>query len=170
MFKPFKADAHLVPLFLKCVESIKLFDWRPESESPVEVFSVFINEETRQSVRDARSRINVRVENADVLAEEAFEAVVTCGDEFQVLSNQKWIIAHCISMEDSDLLKLSKELHHVPWIGLALPIYSGPITPSTINPLIRNLRSVLATLSGLRCMQSVIGGGRWKALGLYRTD
>ena len=122
VFEPFKKDAHLVPLFLKCVESIKLFDWRPESESPVEVFSVFINEDTRQSVRDARSRINVCVENDDVVVEEAFEALVTCRDEFQVLSNQKWLIAHYISMEDSDILKLSKEVHHAPWIGLALPL------------------------------------------------
>ncbi|XP_065842083.1 sacsin-like isoform X2 [Oscarella lobularis] len=127
VFEPFKKDSHLVPLFLKFVESIKLFDWRPESESPVEVFSVFISEETRQAVRDARAQINVRVENGEDLVEEAFEALVTCRDEFQVLSNQKWLIAHHISSEDSDILKLSKELHLLPWIGLALPI--PPLTP-----------------------------------------
>ena len=132
LFEPFKKDAHLVPLFLKCVESIKLFDWRPESDSPVEVFSVSIKEESRQAVRDARARINVGVENGNVLVEERFEAVVTCRDEFQVLSNQKWLIVHHISKEHLDILKLSKELHQLPWIGLAFAI--PPLTAQSQDP------------------------------------
>ena len=130
LFESFKQDAHLVPLFLNSVSSIKLFEWRPGSESPVKVFSVCIDKETRQAVRHARERINVRVEKGEVLVE---EAVVTCRDiEAQILTRQRWLISHYISKEMSVLLKLSEEIHQLPRIGLALSL--PPLTAQAEDP------------------------------------
>ena len=132
LFDSFKEDAHLVLLFLKSVASIKLWDWRPGSESPVEIFSVCIDEQTRQDVLNARKRINVSVNSGEVLVEEAFQAVVTCRDDSQVISSQKWLIAHHISKEHSDVVELGEELHQLPWIGIALSL--PPLTAQAADP------------------------------------
>eukprot|EP00118_Oscarella_pearsei_P024381 m.305436 g.305436 ORF g.305436 m.305436 type:complete len:1260 (+) comp40861_c0_seq2:167-3946(+) len=126
LFDSFKADAHLVPLFLKSVASIKLLEWRPGKAAPEVVFSVGVDDRTQSEVLAARKRLEASFTKNETQVEEVFTAGITCQSGLQAAITQQWLVLHHISRSHVQVAELSDELKQLPWVGLALPL--PPIT------------------------------------------
>ena len=122
LFESFKADAHLVPLFLKSVASITVLEWTPGARRPEEIFSVAINDETKQGVFEARKRIENGLLQHKAVVKETFEAGVTCRGRGLAPVTQKWFVVHYVSREFYQVAEIATELKQLPWVGLALPL------------------------------------------------
>ena len=122
LFESFKADAHLVPLFLKSVTSIKILEWSPGEATPNEVFSVALGSDTKHVVEEARRRLEIGIRKNHALVQEIFTVSVTSCSRSKVPITQRWLLAHYVSKENAKVAQMAIELNQLPWVGLALPL------------------------------------------------
>ena len=131
LFESFKADAHLVPLFLKSVASIKILEWTPAAKDPEEIFSVVINDATKQGVFEARKSIENGLIQGIAVVQKTFEAGVTCCGRGLAPVTQQWFVVHYVSHNNDQVAEIAAELKQLPWVGLALPL--EPLTEQATN-------------------------------------
>ena len=122
LFESFKVDAHLIPLFLKSVSSIKILEWNAGKAAPEELFSVALGSDTKQSVEDARKRLEAGIRDNRALVQETFTASVACCNRGDQPVTQRWLVVHYISKQHAQVAQLAAELKQLPWVGLALPL------------------------------------------------
>ena len=122
LFESFKADAHLVPLFLKSVTSIKILEWSPGEATPNEVFSVALGSDTKHFVEEARRRLEIGIRKNHAPVQETFIVSITSCSRSKVPITQRWLLAHYISKKNAKVAQMAIELNQLPWVGLALPL------------------------------------------------
>ena len=122
LFESFKADAHLVLLFLKSVISIQLLEWNPGDSKPHVTFRVEITDSTKDQVLHTRKKIKHRIKSGEMSIQETFTAGITCCSNQSKEENQEWTVLHYICKMDPEVKRLSEQLKQLPWVGLAFPL------------------------------------------------
>ncbi|XP_065839455.1 sacsin-like isoform X2 [Oscarella lobularis] len=131
LFESFETDAHLVPLFLKSVSSIKILEWNLGKAAPEELFSVALGSDTKECVEDARKRLEAGIRDNRALVQEAFTASVVCCNRGDQPVTQRWLVVHYISKQHAKVAQMATELKQLPWVGLALPL--EPFTKQAVG-------------------------------------
>ena len=138
LFESFKADSHLVLLFLQHLESIELYV-REESESdPERVFQVKIADQSLQIVRAKRKEFLEKITPGKVMTESVtvtypvtIETVTfdTFFDDGTVKQHSFLVTNYfCggeVSMTFKRLMR-DKELNYLPTVGVAMALPTGP--------------------------------------------
>jgi sacsin len=135
LFQSFQVDAHLVLLFLKAVEAITIYEWFAGESEPTQVFKVQLSEATRMKIRAERQRLLNGVSSARSLKGQIkageqlsrfYDIEITCAKRGQDSVTQCWLVHNYISSEHEKVVSTAANLHQIPWVGLAVPIY--PLT------------------------------------------
>ena len=122
LFESFKADAHLILLFLKSVISIQLLEWNPGDSKPHVTFRVEITDSTKDQVLHTRKKIEHRIKSGEMSIQETFTAGITCCTNQSEVAKQKWTVLHHICKKHPEVQRLSEQLKQLPWVGLAFPL------------------------------------------------
>ena len=138
LFESFKADAHLVLLFLQHLESIELYV-REESESdPEKVFQVKISDRSLQTVRAKRKEFLAKVTPRKVMTESVTVTYPVTIETVKLdsLMGDATVKQHCFLVtnyfcggEVSTIFKslmADKELNYLPTAGVAMALPAEP--------------------------------------------
>ena len=141
LFESFKADAHLMLLFLQHLESIELYV-REESESaPRRVFQVKICEESIQTVREKRKEFHAKITPGKVMPAsvsvtypvtiETVDFDSPSGDSTQKYSFlvTNYFCGGQVSSKFENLMT-DKALSYLPMVGVAMALPSDPRLPT----------------------------------------
>ena len=133
LFESFKADAHLVLLFLQCLEKIELY-LRDELEPiPRKVFEVKISEDTLQTVRAKRREFRQKLVPGKVMPSSVAVTypitIETVDFDFPGLGNAmqhsflvtSYLCGGKISSTFQNLIS-DKVLSYLPSVGVAMPL------------------------------------------------
>ena len=127
VFESFKADAHLILLFLKSVEKVSFYQWFPDSEQPDILFSTSISAQTVSEVRLSRRELlgSARQLSQGIsteCVEKCFCVGITCSMASKYSITQNWMVLHRIDNMNDCVQKLAAGLHLTPCVGLAVPV------------------------------------------------
>ena len=141
LFESFKADAHLMLLFLQHLESIELYA-REESESePRRVFQVKIDEESLQTVREKRREFHAKITPGKVMPSSVsvtypvtIETVTFDSPSGDSTQKYSFLVTNyfCGGQVSSTFTKLmtDKALSYLPMVGVAMALPSVPRLPT----------------------------------------
>ncbi|XP_067047063.1 sacsin-like [Acropora muricata] len=137
LFKSFKADAHLVLLFLQCLEKIELYVRDELERIPRKVFEVKISEETLQTVRAKRKEFRQKLVPGKVMPSSVAVTypitIETVDFDFPGLGTAmqhsflvtSYLCGGQISSTFRNLIS-DKVLSYLPSVGIAMPLPTGP--------------------------------------------
>ena len=137
LFESFKADAHLVLLFLQCLEKIELYVRDELEPIPRKVFEVKISEETLQTVRAKRKEFRQKLVPGKVMPSSVAVTypitIETVDFDFPGLGTAmqhsflvtSYLCGGQISSTFRNLIS-DKVLSYLPSVGVAMPLPTGP--------------------------------------------
>ena len=139
LFSSFEAEAPLVLLFLKCVETIEVLHRKPGQQDPEVLFSVSLNESCRQAARKERSDFMAAIDPShwlDSPIHTVYNLNVThihsADDSIDTNSYQYLVVEYYAGGPASETMRTlhqNKGLSHVPLVGVAMGIGSSTRPP-----------------------------------------
>ena len=137
LFESFKADAHLMLLFLQHLESIELFV-REESESnPRKIFQVKVTDKSLETVRAKRKEFRTRIKPGEVMPASitvtypiTIETVDVNSPSANNTKQHSFLVTNyfCGGKVSSTFKKLmtDRDLSYLPTVGVAMALPTGP--------------------------------------------
>ena len=131
LFRSFKADAHLVLLFLKSVEVISIYEWYSKMSQPRELFSVGLSGRTRLVTHQERKDLLKEVAEATgqdgklpprCTISRFYQGEITYRSHEVAPISQMWLVENYISTVNAEVHAMAGKLAQIPWVGLAVPI------------------------------------------------
>ena len=121
-----KADANVLLLFLRYVEKVEVFTIGVDG-SVTKVFSVEADQNSKNSRRNVKDRFLSDVKNycPDSYALPSplqYEVtIIMCDGEQSTKQCCQWIVINWVGSKSQEVMEISKRVHSLPWLGLAVP-------------------------------------------------
>ena len=135
LFSSFEAEAPLLLLFLKCVETIEVLHRKPGQQNPEVLFAVSLDESCRQAARKKRSNFMAAIDPShwlDSPVHAVYNLNVThmhSTDDSTDVDLHRYLVAEYYAggpaSETMRTLHQNKALSHVPLVGAAMSIGSS---------------------------------------------
>ena len=122
ILKALKADAEILLLFLRHVEKVEVFAI-DVNESVSKVFSVEADQNTKATRRNSKERFLSDIKSyCDALPPPLeYEVTIECDAEKSTKQDSKWIVINWVGSTKQEVMEVSKKVHSLPWLGLAVP-------------------------------------------------
>ena len=122
ILKALKADAEILLLFLRYVEKVEVFAI-DVNESVSKVFGVETDQNTKATRRNSKERFLSDIESyCDALPPPLeYEVTIECDAEKSTKQECKWIVINWVGSTKQKVMEVSKKVHSLPWLGLAVP-------------------------------------------------
>ncbi|ESN95266.1 hypothetical protein HELRODRAFT_193608 [Helobdella robusta] len=131
----FTSDAHLLPIFLKYLESVEIYDRDRMTKEPKLIFSISIPKFCLEDVRQKRLDFLKKTQLKNI-TEKAITATYKLAVETKdyinnsegkvVISQYKYLVTqyHCCGQLSATFNKLHRDtdLNYLPWVGMAMPL------------------------------------------------
>ncbi|XP_071831202.1 sacsin-like [Apostichopus japonicus] len=130
LLQAFKEDSVIVLLFLRNVEKIDVFLRNSSTEPPNHYIQICLSTPDISSFRQNRILFNIQLEQ---YRSGSSTSNIELVERFDIMSSnddvQGWVTAQVISNRESiQLQDLADRLHHLPWVGIAVPLKDGIIS------------------------------------------
>ena len=122
LFESFIEEAPLILLFLKTVESIRVYEttWNDQEKH---IFSVSIKDDLKVSIREMKQKfIQIALRPHCPPYEMCYEVVIEESRTGRYKRERKFMILNRVGSELKRIAELSSSLHLLPWVGVATPL------------------------------------------------